>query len=310
MRVRTALFFVVLITPVLGCRDGREPSADAPRIENVVVVGKPADWTGLRPMVTETRRLWCLESVSHGTRLRVVWGAPYVVQDVEIPSGNRLSADLDPGIVPMGCPRTSLNGAWINVVKQDHRGRPVIAFNPNDGTRLRYLALGTPLVWMHRGPGVLYAYDGTHLAIVFTNVAAVILPSLPVPVTAVSAATPHGNDAAIFSALYQENTGALLATYDEETRRMLSLRRTESAEFLLWHETRRRLQLQIKGAAPAWAEFENAKTLRRLGSLGDERITHAAFAAAGLVLATVTTAGEARIRIIPNDQQDLARVHP
>ncbi len=304
MRVSAALIWVVLLTPIVCCRDGRESAAGAPRIENVVVVGKPANWTRLRPMVTETRRLWCLESVSQGARLRVVWGAPDVVQEVEIPSGNRLSADLYPGIVTMGCPRTSLDHSWINIIKQDQRGRPVIAFYPNDGTRPRFLALGTPLSWLHQGPGVLYTYDGTHLAIVLTNVAAVLLPSLPVPVTAVSAATPHGSDAAVFSALYQTNNGALVATYDEETRRVLSLRRTESAEFLVWHGTRRRLQLQIKGAAPAWAEFETATTLRRLGSLGDERITHAAFAAAGLVLATVTTSGEARIRIVPNDLQD------
>ncbi len=298
---RATSILVVLVTPILGCREG--PAVSAPRIEDVEVVGKPADWTGLRPIVTETRRLWCLETVSQGASLRVVWGAPHVVEDIEIPSGNRGSPGLTPGIVAMGCARTSLDGSRVKIEKVDQRGRPVIAIRAKEGGKVRYLALGTPLGWLHRGPGVLYTYDGTHLAIVFPNVAAVLLPSLPVPVKAVSAATPHGNDASIFSALHQTDTGSLVASYDEETRRILSLRKTESADLLVWHETRRRLQLQLNGAAPAWAEFETANRLRRLGSFGDERITHAAFAAAGLVLATVTPEGEARIRIVPNELQ-------
>lgn len=289
---------VIAMAALGGCRrTPQETVALAP----VAVTGAPADWRAMRVVIAERRRLRCLEPYPGRAVVRVIWEGPPAAQDVDLASGGRTTSRLHPEAFRAGCARISRGGLLsYSTVKQ---GRLAIQHSSNEASVGPFLAEGWPLAWLDHSGGLLYSYDGRNVAVAWPSMAAALLPSAPAWVRGVLGAAPHGSDSPEVSILYETGDGTLVIDYDHTSRRALRTFPLGKTRLLLWHDRRQRLQLLVDDEHPAWAELQEPRRLRRLGTLGSERTTHAIIVAGGLAVASVDDAsGETRLRVVADSE--------
>ena len=100
------------------------------RSEVVLAGATPADWSHARIVFRTANRIHCLSKVANNT-IRVVWGIPRHVSDVELTSGTTTPAQLVPESYQYGCPELSPDGQQLIFEGYDGRDRPHIFHAPH-----------------------------------------------------------------------------------------------------------------------------------------------------------------------------------
>jgi len=127
--------------------------------------GMPEEWSaGSTKVASFTGQLHCYASLEAGKKVRVIWGAPRVAEDVELATGRRVPADLLPETFLDGCPVTSPDGKSLLFEKRSETGSHVFLSRSARGQGGKQIVRGSNPAWLPNGQEFVFDADGSHAA--------------------------------------------------------------------------------------------------------------------------------------------------
>lgn len=134
-------------------------------------IGVPADWSAAPIFFRVPARICCLNRRKDG-RVRVVWGEPRKVHDVDLSTGAQTPADLIPRSYQHGCPVSSPDEQELIYEGFDDGGRAAIfhASNPRGEGAVPIVSSTVPVyrsepAWLGSGKEFIFDMDSEHPAI-------------------------------------------------------------------------------------------------------------------------------------------------
>jgi serine/threonine protein kinase len=128
--------------------------------------GVPADWTKSVHLLADVPgHMHCLLAVSQRV-LRIVWGAPQRIEDVDLITGETTVLSSVPGPFSVSCPDWSTGGHGLLFVARNSAGVNEIRLSATlDGSQSTVVTLGSDPVWLGGDASFLYTIDGAHAAV-------------------------------------------------------------------------------------------------------------------------------------------------
>ena len=127
--------------------------------------GMPEDWsTGSATVAVLPGQLHCYAALAGGTKVRAVWGAPRVAEDIDLAAGTRTAADLLPETFLDGCPALSPSGDSLLFEKRSDTGTHVFLSRSPQGRAAKQIVRGGSPAWLPNGQEFIFEADGSHVA--------------------------------------------------------------------------------------------------------------------------------------------------
>jgi len=127
--------------------------------------GTPEEWSaGATKVASFTGQLHCYAPLEGGKKVRVIWGAPRVAEDVDLATGRRVPANLLPETFLDGCPVTSPDGKSLLFEKRSDTGSHVFLSNSARGQGGKQIVRGSNPAWLPNGQEFVFDADGSHAA--------------------------------------------------------------------------------------------------------------------------------------------------
>jgi serine/threonine protein kinase len=141
--------------------------AAAPVAERVLTpTGTPEDWsTGATKVVSFPSRLHCYALLDHARTLRAIWGTPRKAQDIDVQSGERVSAPLLAETYQDGCPVLSPDGRRLLFERASDSGTQIFLSDSPNGANPRSIVRGSAPQWLPNGQEFAMEFDSKHAAI-------------------------------------------------------------------------------------------------------------------------------------------------
>jgi serine/threonine protein kinase len=157
---------VAVFALVAHRRNEKSHAPAKPAFTHLTPTGQPADWSKLAKVTaTLPGRVHCFSMLDDDT-VRVIWGAPRRVEDINIDTGARRVSSLVPEAYATGCPDLSPNRRELLFTANTTAGGNEIRHSVHpDGSEATPLTAGSDAVWLMNGEEFAFSIDSSHAAV-------------------------------------------------------------------------------------------------------------------------------------------------
>jgi len=146
--------------------------------------GMPEEWSsGATKLASLPGQLHCYAPLADGKKVRVIWGAPRVAEDIDSATGARATADLAAETFLDGCPVLSPDGKNLLFQKRSDTGTHVFLSTSPRGDAAKQIVRGSSPTWLPNGQEFVFEADGSHAAMFSIPTGEMTLLAEPAPPT-------------------------------------------------------------------------------------------------------------------------------